>query len=209
MRQELKKIRTYGPSVRLIQRSGQSVVEKTYRGKALPVRLLGRFLIFWERFIYSKLQGIEGIPDLMQCPDRLTIITRFMGGTNLKDSSAAPEGPYFDSLKSLIALMHSRGVIHLDLRNRRNYGIDNEGRPYLVDFATCLYLPWSGRIRRILEAIDWMGFLKVKGKLRPELLSGEEENLSALGKTLSSLWLPTKVVRMLRASVKIIRGRSG
>lgn len=205
MHQELKKIRPYGPNVRLIEMSGQAVVEKTYRGKALPVRLLGLALIFWERFIYSKLRGIEGIPALVPDADRLTLLTRFMGGMNLKDSPITPESPYFDSLKSLISLMHNRGVIHLDLRNRRNYGIDDLGKPYLVDFATCLYIPWNGRMRRLFEAIDWMGFMKVKGKVRPDLLSEQEENLSALGETLSSLWLPTKIVRLLRASGKGIR----
>lgn len=206
---ELKKVRTYGPTVRLIERHGQSVVEKTYRDKVLPVRLLGLVLIFWERFIYSKLSGIEGIPDLVPGADRFTLLTRFMGGTNLKDYPQAPEGAYFQSLKSLISLMHDRGVIHLDLRNRRNYGIDDEGKPYLVDFATCLYIPWNGKMKRLFEAIDWMGFMKVKAKIRPDLMNEQEGNLSALGVKLSSLWLPTKIVRALRASAKTIRGKFG
>jgi len=202
MHRELKKTRTYGPTVRLIEESGQAVVEKTYRDKALPVRLLGRVLIFWERFIYSKLRGVEGIPELVPGADRFTLLTRFMGGTNLKDSPAAPEAPYFDSLKSLIDHMHDRGVIHLDLRNRRNYGIDDAGKPYLVDFATCLYIPWRGRMRKVFEAVDWMGFMKVKARIRPDLLSEEEGKLSALGARLSSLWLPTKIVRLIRTSAK-------
>lgn len=205
MHQELKKNRTYGPNVRLIERNGQAVVEKTYRGKALPVRLLGYVLIFWEGFIYSKLQGIGGIPELLEGADRFTLFTRFMGGSNLKDSPVTPDARYFDSLKSLIALMHGRGVIHLDLRNRRNYGIDDTGNPYLVDFATCLYIPWNGRSKRLLEAIDWMGFMKVKKKIRPDLLSEQDENLSALGAALSSLWLPTKIVRFIKNFPKLIR----
>jgi hypothetical protein len=209
MHQELKKIRTYGPNVRLIERDRQAVVEKTYKDKALPVRLLGCILIFWEKFIYSKLCGIDGIPDLVPGTDRFTLLTRFMGGTNLKDSPIAPEGPYFESLKSLIAVMHSRGVIHLDLRNRRNYGIDDVGKPYLVDFATCLYIPWNGKARRLFEAIDWMGFMKVKAKIRPDLLNEQEGKLSALGAALSSLWLPTKIVRLLRACAKIIKRKFG
>jgi len=209
MDQELKKTRTYGPTVRLIERNGEAVVEKTYRDRSLPVRLLGRVLIFWEGFIYSKLRGVEGIPELLPGADRLSLLTRYMGGANLKDSPLTPGNPYFDSLKSLIARMHDRGLIHLDLRNRRNYGIDDAGRPYLVDFATCLYIPWNGKIRKVFEAVDWMGFMKVKAKIRPDLLSEQEGNLSTLGAALSALWIPTKIVRLIRASAKAIKRKFG
>lgn len=202
---ELKKDRTYGPNVRLISRGGKLVVEKTYRGKSLPVRMLGFILIFRERLIYSKLRGIEGIPHVLPAPDRLTLVTGFMGGENLKDASRVPEGTYFASLRDLISRMHDRGVIHLDLRNRRNYGIDDQGRPYLVDFATCLYIPWGGKARRLLETIDWMGFAKVKNKILPEALDGGEKELLALGERLSSLWLPTKFVRGLRGCAQFLR----
>lgn len=198
MHQDLKKYRRYGPRVHLIAREGCAVVEKTYREARLPVRLLGTVLIAWERFIYSRLAGMEGIPGLMPSPDRLTLTTRFMGGTNLKEADRIPGMPYFDSLKRLITAMHQRGVIHLDLRNRRNYGIDDEGRPYLVDFATCLYIPWNTKVRKVLEAIDWMGFAKVKRKLQPGLLDSREKEMYSLGTTLSSWWLPTRIQRILR-----------
>lgn len=203
--QELKKNRTYGPNVRLISRNGKLVVEKSYRGKGLPVRLLGCILIFWERFIYSKLQGIEGIPEALPAPDRLTLVTGFMGGENLKDASRIPGDAYFALLKDLISRMHKRGIIHLDLRNRRNYGIDDQNRPYLVDFATCLYIPWGGKTRRLLEALDWMGFAKVKNKILPQAMDEREKELLAFGERLSSIWLPTKFVRGLRGFAQLLQ----
>lgn len=204
--QELKRNRTYGPNVRLLFRDGRPVVEKTYRGKVLPVRMLGFVLISWERFIYNKLRGIEGIPESLPSPDRLSLVTGFMGGENLKVAGQAPGNDYFDSLKTLISRMHGRGVIHLDLRNRRNYGIDDQGNPYLVDFATCLYLPWEGKVKKIFEAIDWMGFAKVKQKLRPELMNESDRNLFSFGNNLSSLWVPTKIVRGIKKCAKYFRG---
>jgi len=200
--QDLKKYRRYGPRVLLVTRGGCTVVEKSYSQAALPVRIMGLFLIAWECFIYSRLAGLPGIPDPMPCPDRLTLVTRFMGGTNLKETRHAPGAPYFESLRQLIAAMHQRGVIHLDLRNRRNYGIDEQGRPYLVDFATCLYLPWSVPPRKVFEAIDWMGFAKVKHKLQPRLLDEQEERMLSLGARLSTWWLPTRTLRLIRNIVK-------
>lgn len=201
---ELKKNRAYGPSVRLIRRDSHPVVEKTYREKTFPVRLIGRVTIFWERFIYSKLTSLEGIPEVMPGSDSLTLVTRFMGGTNLNRLAKAPGKGYFDSLKALISAMHKRGVIHLDLRNRRNYGIDDDGRPYLVDFASCLYLPWDGRLKRILETIDWMGFAKIKQRLAPLLMDERDKNLLVLGNRLSSMWIPGKVFRALRKTTRRI-----
>ncbi len=199
--QDLKKYRRYGPRVHLITRDECAAVEKSYSEAVLPVRIMGLFLITWERFIYSRLAGLPGIPDLLPCPDRLTLVTRFMGGTNLKEARHTPGAPYFDSLRQLITAMHQRGVIHLDLRNRRNYGIDDQGRPYLVDFATCLYVPWSVPLRKAFEALDWMGFAKVKHKLQPRLLDEQEERMLSLGTRLSTWWLPTRTLRLIRNMV--------
>jgi hypothetical protein len=203
---KLKKTRTYGPDVRLVTCGAILAAEKTYRDKGGLVRLLGSVLVAWERFIYGKLGGVEGIPGMVPGADRYTLLTVFMGGTNLRDARSSPGRPYYDSLKALISRMHGRGVVHLDLRNRRNYGIDEEGRPYLVDFASSLYLPWGGPVRRLLEGIDWMGYAKVKEKISPGLLDEEEKKLLGMGTVLSALWFPTKVLRGLRGLAKRIRG---
>jgi hypothetical protein len=203
--QKLKKSRTYGPDVRLLMCEGLPVVEKTYRDKGTLIRLAGSVLVAWERFIYSRLRGVEGIPVMIEGSDPYTLLTVFMGGTNLRDVRTPPGRPYYDALKPLISRMHNRGVVHLDLRNRRNYGIDEEGMPYLVDFASSLYLPWGGPVRRLLEWIDWMGYAKVKEKISPGTLDEDERKLLGLGTFLSSLWLPTKAVRAVKGIGKLIR----
>jgi hypothetical protein len=196
--QKLKKTRTYGPEVRLITCSGLQAVEKTYRDRGAAVRFFGSLLIAWERSIYRRLDGVEGIPEVIPGADKYTLLTVFMGGKNLRDAGVKPEKPYYDALRSLISRMHERQVVHLDLRNRRNFGIDEEGRPYLVDFASSLYLPWGGPLRWLLERIDWMGYAKVKEKTSPGLLEKDEKKLLGLGTFLSALWFPTRVLRGLR-----------
>ena len=189
----------------MVQRGETLLVEKTYRNRSLPVRITGIFLVFWERFIYSKLQGMAGIPRLISSPDHYTLMTHFMGGDNLRETGIHPDEAYFCALTRLIEEMHSRGVIHLDLRNRRNYGIDEEGNPYLVDFASSLYIPFSKTMVRFFALIDWMGFVKVKERLCPALITEQEAKMLMIGNTLSSWWLPTKVLRMIRDIVRRIR----
>ncbi len=201
----LKKKRIYGPDVSLMHLDGRLLVEKTYGNKAWPVRIVGILLVSWEAFIYSRLKGISGIPVLTGRPDQCTLITSYMGGENLRSTTRKPDATYFEKLSSIIEQMHQRGVVHLDLRNRRNYGVDDRGLPYLVDFASCLYIPWPGRLKQFLAKIDWMGFLKVKEKLNPEGISNEERSRLVLGETLSNIWLPGRATKSIRDMIKYLR----
>lgn len=194
----LKKKRLYGPDVHLVRHGGMTLVEKTYRRRSWPVRILGRLLVRWETGIYAKLRDIPGIPVLTASPDACTLTTVFMGGHNLKRSPRVPDGAYFERLRTLIDAVHARGVFHLDMRNSRNYGMDDDGMPYLVDFASSLYLPCCRFLRQLLCAIDWMGYLKVKAKLNPDLISEEERGLLSRGNTLSLLWFFPRALRLLR-----------
>ena len=201
----LKKKRIYGPDVSLVRVDGSSLVEKTYRNRGWPVRIMGMLLVSWEAFIYSRLKGMSGIPKLTGRPDKYTLVTTYMGGEDLRATTKKPDDAFFEKLSSLIEQMHQRGVLHLDLRNRRNYGIDSNGLPYLVDFASCLYIPWAGKLKDSLAGIDWMGFLKVKQKLLPGGISNEERRRLALGKTLSNLWLPGRAIKSIRDMVRMFR----
>jgi hypothetical protein len=201
----LKKKRIYGPDVSLMRLDGRCLVEKTYRNRAWPVRIMGILLVSWEAFIYSRLKGISGIPKLAGSPDKYTLVTSYMGGENLRATTKKPDGVYFEKLSKIIEQMHQRGVVHLDLRNRRNYGIDASGLPYLVDFASCLYIPRPGALKDFLASIDWMGFLKVKGKLNPEGISDEENRRLALGKSLSNIWLPGRAIKPIRDMIRYLR----
>lgn len=205
MEDTLKKKRSYGPDVKVISMNGDLVVEKTYRDRGALVRIMGIFLISWERFIYAKIQGINGIPQLIPGPDRYSLMTGYLGGKNLREYNGSAGQAYFTALADLIEKIHARGVVHLDLRNRRNYGIDDHGDPYLVDFASGLYLPCAKTVVKVLAIIDWMGYAKVKQRLRPDLITARENRLLGLGNMLSALWLPTKALRFINNMLKRIR----
>jgi len=206
-RLDLKKSRIYSPDVRLKQVSSGHVVEKTYKDKILPIRIIGVVLVWWEAFIYGKLEGITGIPTLLDRPDPYTIVTRFMAGENLRETTRKPDSLYFDRLAEIINNIHSRGVVHLDLRNRRNYGIDPQGMPYVLDFGASLYIPWPRFLRKMLGKLDWMGFLKIKAKLAPGLISNDEKRALLKGSLLSYLWLVDSIPRTIRRFIRSLRLR--
>ncbi len=203
----MKVSKVYGPEVRLKQIGSEYVVEKTYRDKILPVRVVGACLVSWEAFIYSKLDGVRGIPTLLGRPDPCTLVTRYMDGDNLRETARRPGRSYFDKLAEIISNIHARGVVHLDLRNRRNYGIDTEGMPYVIDFGSSLYVPWPKFLRQVLGKLDWMGFLKVKAKLAPWLVSADERGRLVRGSLLSYLWVVDSIPRAIRRFIRYLRLR--
>ena len=53
--------------------------------------------------------------------------------------------------------LHALGIVHLDLRSRRNILISNFGQPFLIDFGNALYIGRGWLSRRILvPAIAWI-----------------------------------------------------
>lgn len=200
--QRLKKKQVYGPDV-WIREDG--LVEKSYRSCNLPVRLIGRALVAREAYIYDKLKGLTGIPECHGRPDPYTLLTVYMGGADLRGSTRKPGSDFFVLTRQIIESMHTRGVIHLDLRNRRNYGMDDAGAPYLLDFASALYVPDWHWLRRILAVVDWLGYIKVKAKLAPELMNDEDQRFYRLSRTLSQLWLPTKAFNAVKDLIKYLK----
>ncbi len=198
---KLKQRQRYSPDVHI---TDEGVVEKTYRNKALPLRLIGSLFIFWESFIYSKLNGIEGIPRFIGRPDIYSLHISFMGGTNLRETSRVPDQSYYEKLGEIISRMHERDVVHIDMRNRRNYGIDETGMPYLIDFSPSLYIPRPRTLKKLLSRLDWFGMLKIKGKITPELLTCTETRAMKFGCFLSSLWLPKKVFNFMKSSFRLL-----
>jgi RIO-like serine/threonine protein kinase len=95
-----------------------------------------------------------------------------------RDFGKCPRGSLgvatFDRLAATVAEMHRRGVVHLDLRQRRNVLVDEGGVPRVIDFSSALVLrPGGWRMRR-LAAVDVSGVLKYKRRFLPDSLTGDE-----------------------------------
>jgi serine/threonine protein kinase len=99
--------------------------------------LLGRYLLAREYRVYQSLQGLSGIPRLHKKIDADGFIVEYVDGIPL--SRFAKDGPlpgeFFDRLAELVRRVHDRGVVHSDLKHKKNILVGSRGEPYLIDFG--------------------------------------------------------------------------
>ncbi len=120
---------------------GKTAVLKDISGRNLIYRLLlGRWLLDREYRVYQKLQGLEGIPILYHQLDRDGFLCEYIAGEPL--SAFARNAPlpasFFNALHELVEKIHVRGVVHSDLKHKKNILVTADFKPYLVDFGASL-----------------------------------------------------------------------
>ncbi len=126
------------PALLLLEDGGRRAVVKDYRHSGWLMRnLAGPWLIGREEKIYRMLQGAEGVPRLLARLDRHALAVEYIPGRSCADF---PDGSlpveFFTRLREVVEGMHARGVVHCDLKNRGNIVVGEDGRPYIVDFAS-------------------------------------------------------------------------
>lgn len=151
----------------------------------------GRFFAKREYLAFAKLQGILGIPEAPFLLDEYAVCYEFISGKTLKDT--LPElisDDYFFQLEEMVELMHSKNLVHLDIRNRRNILVTDDGKPALLDFQSSLNLERIPKfLRNLLIDIDFSGVYKNWNKVKPQLLDDKRKaRLESLNKK-RSLWL--------------------
>jgi tRNA A-37 threonylcarbamoyl transferase component Bud32 len=169
--------------VKLIRLDGALYVVKDFAGKPwYTTALLGPWLLGRECRIYRALTGIEGVPKLIRRIDSLAYVLEYVEGIPLKEHRWAGRLPdeLFHSIERTVHELHRRGVVHFDLRQRRNYMISDDAlRAYLLDFGTSVYFGKSGVARDILvpmfKGSDLGGLLKIKWRLWPHLLTEKDK----------------------------------
>jgi RIO-like serine/threonine protein kinase len=135
----------------------------------------GRHVAAREVRAYERLEGVEGIPRFLGRIDAHAFALEWVPG---KDLGKCPKGSLraatFDRLMATVEEMHRRGVVHLDLRQRRNVLVDAEGVPRVIDFSAAMVLrPGGWRLRR-LAPVDVSGVLKYKRRFLPDSLTDDE-----------------------------------
>ncbi len=186
-------------NLKKIEIDGQRYVVKDFGGKGLLARAgLGRFLIGHEWRIYKVLDGVPGIPRVFHRIDPEAFIMEYVEGTALKDLRHEPvSGDFVRRLEELVRAMHSRGVLHLDLHQRRNIIVGKGDMPFLVDFATSIYVGRSAFAGEVLVPVfgkfDASGVLKIKKWHAPDLFSEKEIRTLRRMERLRRLWIFTPV----------------
>lgn len=166
------------PNVAAIGYGGSRAVLKDYG--ATPGwfgRWLGPLLIRREVQALERLAGLSGIPVLYARVDARAVLMERVPGRPWPQMRPSPVA--FQRLEALVAAMHERGVAHCDLRSPSNILVDDEDRPYLVDFVARVRrgaawnLPWNWLFAQFCRA-DRNALAKLKLRYAPELATADE-----------------------------------
>lgn len=173
---------------------GPALVLKDLTPQHRWVRVLfGRPALRREERMLRALEGVEGIPRFVARLDRDAIVMEFVPGEPLR-GVLGPDRTRAAALDlaAKVAALHDRGVVHLDLRQRRNILVDPAGRVHLIDFESAWRLPTEGPLRflfRWLRRLDEGAVLKFKSKYAADLLTPAERTRARRARFLGQLWV--------------------
>jgi RIO-like serine/threonine protein kinase len=168
----------FRPLVRLLETGGERLVAKDYRACTPLYRwTIGAWSLAREAEALQRLQGIDGFPQWRGRAGRWTLVMTHLRGRDLGKVRRFRQTPeFFDLLMALVERMHERGVVHLDLRQRRNILFRWKGAgPAVLDFGSALCLRPGSWLHRRLVRIDVSGVLKYKRRAMPDALSRDEK----------------------------------
>jgi RIO-like serine/threonine protein kinase len=164
-------------------RWGQALVEKEIRtdgarvikdyGKCgFPGALVyGTIIPRREYRALRNLSSHEGIPQKPRLESPHIVSYDYLKGVPLRESdeSTPLSRSFFTRLWELVTHIHLNGFVHLDLGNRGNILILDNGSPAIIDFASCTSTRhFPNKLRQTLERRDKLGVLKLWHRYAPE-----------------------------------------
>lgn len=170
----------FRPTVRLLEKDGARLVAKDYRACTPLYRwTVGAWNLAREESALRRLADVEGVPRYVGRVGRWVLLMSWIRGRDIGKVRRFRQTPYFfDRLMEIVERMHERGVVHLDLRQRRNILIrtrpGEEPTPAVLDFGSALCVRPGGLLHRGLTRIDRSGVLKYKRRAQPDSLTHEE-----------------------------------
>lgn len=202
------------PSILLVEWSGRRLIVKDFAQAPWLVRqTYGRWIVSNETRIYRHLAGVEGVPGFGGRIDAFAFAVDYVDAADLKSRRRKSlPGAVFDRLGELHAALHRRGVVHLDAHQRKNILLTRDGEPFLVDFATSLYLGTGWLARRVLIPLlaqaDRLGLQKLKARYSADRPPPEEAKQHKIRWLLGWLWPYTAVRRVKRVLRRRARRRA-
>ena len=170
--------------------SGIQVIRDT-RSASPALRWLARALLRREARILSALDGIAGIPQLVEV-GRNRLAREYLEGQPMH--RARPNDPeYFRRSARLLRQLHRSGVVHNDLAKVPNLLVLDDGSPAFVDFQLAMFSARRGRLFRALAWDDLRHLLKHKRTYCPRDLTHRERNILAT---------PSLPARIFRVTIK-------
>ncbi len=171
-----------------------------------------RLLALWARLLmrreirhYRQLDGCLGIPPFLGHEGDAALLLRYVEARPIhrnlpRDLLHAG----LDDLERVLAAIHARRFVHLDLHQKLNALIDGQGHAWLIDIGQGLDCS-RGLLRRllfpVLARVDRNAVLKFRARYAPETLEpARREQLVARHGVRRDRW-PKRVGRVLRRMV--------
>lgn len=166
----------FKPAVHAVEVDGVACVVKDVREVPAWSRGLARWLMGREQRILRALQGVDGVPQLLEPIDRDAFAVAVLPGVPLtREAFEAHPSALAAGLRRIITDMHARGVFHLDLRQRQNILVDGE-TVSIVDFGAAWKPSWASRwlFAGVFRWIDRQAVLKYVARHAPQDLTRDE-----------------------------------
>ena len=183
------------PDLRLNDWQGQRAVAKDWANAWPLMRPHARLCLDREWRALAALTDLPGIPrPVARLPH--AIIVSYIEGRPLQYARLRREQrrEFFDALAACVDAMHARGVVHLDLRQRRNILCGPDGRPKLLDFEAALVCDPARPTGRIAlrwgRKVDRLAVLKHKLRYAPSWLTPRERRLASFFRVARWAWPP-------------------
>lgn len=193
----------FKPEISLYEVDGRKIAVKDCSGmQSFIKRLVGRRTQKREAAVYQRLAGVEGVPGFLGVIDEDAFAVEFVEGETLSRQLEKERlAPVLENLEKVINSIHTRRVVHLDLKQKRNVLVREDNRVAVVDFQSAICFgegPLSDLIFSWLKKRDRAGLIKFKAKYGPELLSSHEKKIYSRERILARLWPFTHLVRGIR-----------
>ncbi|ODC02336.1 serine/threonine protein kinase [Terasakiispira papahanaumokuakeensis] len=125
---------------------------------------LGRLITAQETRAFDCLQGLKGVSPHHYALSPVTLAYDFIPGTPLRTLSQEDKqlpAHFFLQLERMVAALHRRGMVHLDLRNMGNILCGRDGEPYFIDFGSAIrYRRFPRWARQFMRGADLTGVYK-------------------------------------------------
>lgn len=171
------------------------LVVKDFSAKSGWYRLIGRVQLWREERAYRLVGEVEGLPRFAGRIDAHALAVERVEGKNLGPSAerAVIGPPLFPRLVAVIEGLHARGLLHWDLRSRDNVMYTDDGRVFVLDLASAVFLRVGGLPHKLLfkwlKRIDDSALLKWKHMLGAGPLSPGEARFLRRFERIRRVWL--------------------
>lgn len=184
--------------------AGPVILKEWEPTRSRALRIWARWLMRREIRNYRALDGCRGIPRFLGSEGDGALIVQFVKAQPMARTLPRPLlHPGLDDLERVIAAVHARRFVHLDLHQKLNTLIDAQGNAWLIDLGQgidCSRGLWR-LLFPLLAPIDRRAVLKFRARYAPETLDPATRDRIVARYGARRDWWPKRLGRAVRRAV--------